>query len=599
MGAYTYQTSDLLVTSIEKNEIKQNSPETLPLNPTGQGFSGQEVRRRLSHSIVGEEGSLLSLFTMRMQIAKDILDNVFEQVENLKNDLELEAERLDGEVIRVEQKADAHIEDVDNPHGVTAEQVDTYVKTTIDNKDTNTLDSAKSYADSLVPDLSGIEQDITNLESGKLDKIWNDITSQSLTNLNDEFVLNRGGVVYKATLANMLSSVVPTDIFTVVAELPEAGLPNKIYLVPSSEPETQNALDEFIWVDNDWEMIGNVSVDLSNYFNRAEINSMLDDKVDKLAGRGLSTNDYTTDEKDKLAGIDTGAQVNVQSDWNESGDTKDSYIQNKPTIPTVPTNVSAFTNDAGYLTSHQSLSNYYTKTEIDDLDLGDKNVQSDWNQTNDTADDYIKNKPAIPTKVSALTNDTGYITGYTETDPIFTAWNKSTGISITKSQVSDLIEATQSLSGLMSATDKQRLDVLHALLEEDTENNVVDSINEVLAIFNNYPEGADLLTALAGKVDKVADMGLSKNDFTDEYKNKVDDVIDDVSQLQTGKQDKLVAGDNITIDESTNVISASAPTISNDIILDKTSTTKTASPKAVYEYVADILGDLASLLALI
>ena len=83
----------------------------------------------------------------------------------------------------------------------------------------------------------------------------------------------------------------------------------------------------------------------------------------------------------------------------------------------------------------------------------------------------------------------GYITGYTETDPIFTAWNKSTGISITKSQVSDLIEATQALSGLMSATDKQRLDVLHALLEEDTSNSVVDSINEVLAIFNNYPEG--------------------------------------------------------------------------------------------------------------
>ena len=59
----------------------------------------------------------------------------------------------------------------------------------------------------------------------------------------------------------------------------------------------------------------------------------------------------------------------------------------------------------------------------------------------------------------------------------------------------------------MSATDKQRLDVLHALLEEDTSNNVVDSINEVLSIFNNYPEGADLVTALAGKVDKVTDKG--------------------------------------------------------------------------------------------
>lgn len=34
-------------------------------------------------------------------------------------------------------------------------------------------------------------------------------------------------------------------------------------------------------------------------------------KVDKVTGKGLSTNDYTTDEKNKLAGIAEGAQVNV------------------------------------------------------------------------------------------------------------------------------------------------------------------------------------------------------------------------------------------------------------------------------------------------
>ena len=34
-------------------------------------------------------------------------------------------------------------------------------------------------------------------------------------------------------------------------------------------------------------------------------------------------------------------------------------------IPTVPTNVSAFDNDAGYLTEHQSLDDYYTKTQSD------------------------------------------------------------------------------------------------------------------------------------------------------------------------------------------------------------------------------------------
>ena len=44
-----------------------------------------------------------------------------------------------------------------------------------------------------------------------------------------------------------------------------------------------------------------------------------------------------------------GAEVNVQSDWNATSG--DAFIKNKPTIPTVPTNVSAFTNDAGYTTN--------------------------------------------------------------------------------------------------------------------------------------------------------------------------------------------------------------------------------------------------------
>ena len=39
----------------------------------------------------------------------------------------------------------------------------------------------------------------------------------------------------------------------------------------------------------------------------------------------------------------------------------------KGVIPTVPTNVSDFTNDAGYLTQHQSLVDYYTKQEVNVL----------------------------------------------------------------------------------------------------------------------------------------------------------------------------------------------------------------------------------------
>lgn len=44
---------------------------------------------------------------------------------------------------------------------------------------------------------------------------------------------------------------------------------------------------------------------------QATIQGNIDKKVDKVEGKGLSTNDYTTEEKTKLEGITSGAQVNV------------------------------------------------------------------------------------------------------------------------------------------------------------------------------------------------------------------------------------------------------------------------------------------------
>lgn len=63
------------------------------------------------------------------------------------------------------------------------------------------------------------------------------------------------------------------------------------------------------------------------------INNSISTKVNKVSGKGLSTNDYTTTEKNKLAGISAGAEKNVQADWNETDTTSDAYIKNKPTIP--------------------------------------------------------------------------------------------------------------------------------------------------------------------------------------------------------------------------------------------------------------------------
>lgn len=75
-------------------------------------------------------------------------------------------------------------------------------------------------------------------------------------------------------------------------------------------------------------IIGTITnqTDLVNY-----IANLLNSKVDKVAGKGLSTEDYTTAEKSKLAGIQAGAEVNVQADWAQSNNTQDDFIKNKPT----------------------------------------------------------------------------------------------------------------------------------------------------------------------------------------------------------------------------------------------------------------------------
>lgn len=55
---------------------------------------------------------------------------------------------------------------------------------------------------------------------------------------------------------------------------------------------------------------GSGSVDLKDYYKKSEVDSKLDKKVNKIEGKDLSTNDYTTEEKTKLAGIEDNAEVN-------------------------------------------------------------------------------------------------------------------------------------------------------------------------------------------------------------------------------------------------------------------------------------------------
>lgn len=97
----------------------------------------------------------------------------------------------------------------------------------------------------------------------------------------------------------------------------------------------------------------------------------LANKVDKVSGKGLSTNDYTTAEKTKLAGIAEGAEVNVQADWNVSDNTSDAFIKNKPAIPKIDSTFSATSTNAAQSNVIATWVNGQISTEIGKLNEAD------------------------------------------------------------------------------------------------------------------------------------------------------------------------------------------------------------------------------------
>lgn len=118
------------------------------------------------------------------------------------------------------------------------------------------------------------------------------------------------------------------------ADLPSSGQTvGDVYNVETADA-THNikAGDNVAWDGTVWDVLAGV-VDLSNYVTTTAMNTALEGKVDKVEGKGLSTNDFTDALLTKLNGIAEGAEVNVQADWNQTDTTADDYIKNKPNIP--------------------------------------------------------------------------------------------------------------------------------------------------------------------------------------------------------------------------------------------------------------------------
>lgn len=224
------------------------------------------------------------------------------------------------------------------------------------------------------------------------------------------------------------------DIFVYkgeVDELPETAVLGQVYKL------TTTGL-AYWWDGTKFEEF---KQDLSAYYTKTETDNLLDTKVDKVAGKGLSTEDFTTDEKTKLAGIETGAEVNNIKSISVN-DTEVVPDEDKNVNIVVPTKVSDIENDSQFITKNvDNLENYYNTDTIDGIVSGigqDINKKQDEITENNKLDYSLLNN--TPTKVSDFENDSEFITNIVGN--LVNYYKKSE--TYTQQEINDLIATVES-----------------------------------------------------------------------------------------------------------------------------------------------------------
>ena len=201
---------------------------------------------------------------------------------------------------------------------------------------------------------------------------------------------------------------------------------NELEKIESSEIEPTNEMVS-LWINTSEETSTNViarinddTVASNTTWSSEKINASITSggsngggNVD-LSDYALKTDLHNHNNKSVLDNI-TSTKV---SEWNNKSTFSGNYndLTNKPTIPTVPTNISSFTNDSGYITSIPS--EYITDSELTAKGYATENyvttaidnaqLSGGSGETVDMTKYALKTE--LPTKTSQLTNDSNFLT---------------------------------------------------------------------------------------------------------------------------------------------------------------------------------------------
>lgn len=177
--------------------------------------------------------------------------------------------------------------------------------------------------------LNGIEAG-AQVNPTKLSELSNDVNfiTNSVNNLTNYYTKTN---TYTKTEVNDLINGITSMNVAVVQTLPTSGISaTTIYLVPKSTIQTNNAYDEYLYVNNKWEKIGDTTIDLSNYALKSEIPTVTNDLTDTLKAHYDSAYEHS-----QLAHAPSNAQANVLEKVKVNG--VQQTISNKEVNITVPT----------------------------------------------------------------------------------------------------------------------------------------------------------------------------------------------------------------------------------------------------------------------
>ena len=326
-----------------------------------------------------------------------------------------------------------------------------YIDLTDVQSKTRMLQSITAGSTAYYPSCAAVYTFVNNSLPTKVSDLTNDtgFITNTTNNLTNYYTKTN---TYTKTEVDQLIGAISTLDIQIVQTLPATGSTSTIYLVPKTA-STNDSYDEYIYVNNNWEHIGSTEVDLSNYYTKTQTDTLLNGKADEGITELTSSAINVWELNEGIYRLQENCSVRFSNATTPST-TVDKSILIVRNDPSASVKNYVFFNGSKIYTGSSSSSSVFEQTILNSGNIS--NYLSDTSTSNvlsakqgkvlkDLIDDLstvastgdyndLTNKPSIPSKTSDLSNDSGFITGYTETDPVFTA---SAAAGITSSDISN------------------------------------------------------------------------------------------------------------------------------------------------------------------